>query len=143
MTDEPRTPLTLEFQPDNIDDGTEGMEDFTPIVICEPSFQASGRIFVGVNPVGKRLGVHLLPDDARRVRDHLSKLLMEPTPEAAPEPGAETPEERIARAFTRHQTRTDDPPVRRKRRKRAPFKREFRIEFQIGRVQGVLGSLPK
>lgn len=90
--DAPRTPLTLEFEPDPL----EGDELSAPIAVVEPSFQHPGRIFVGVHPYGKRLGLHLLPSDAKKVRDHLSKLLLDPEGETGlpadyEPPAAESP----------------------------------------------------
>jgi hypothetical protein len=125
---EQRTPLTLEFTPDNLDDPT-APEGAVPIVVCEPSFQAGGRIFLGVNPVGARLGVHMLPAEVAKLRDHLNKLLMEP-PGDAPSPGTGEPiQSRIDRAVER---------IKNERAKR-PGRFQFRFEFRAGKIQGVVG----
>jgi hypothetical protein len=126
--DAPRTPLTLEFVPEPIEDDTQSR----PIVVAEPSFQHDGRIFLGVHPFGRRVGNHMLPDDVRRLRDHLSKLLMEPVEEAPAAEGEQIDwQERIRQAVARQQR-----PKR--RRKRGPF---FRVEFEWGGIQGVMGRL--
>lgn len=149
MTSEPRTPLTLEFQPDNVT-GEDTPEDFTPIVVCEPSFSDPGRIYLGVNPVGHRLGVHLLPEEARRIRDHLTKLLMEqpggaeeddPTeglrlvrPDYKPK-RPESIQSRLERAVDRAKAAKPEAKITKGKR----F--QFRLEFRIGSVQGVIGRL--
>ena len=126
--DAPRTPLTLEFVPEPLDDDKESR----PIVVAEPSFQHDGRIFLGVHPFGRRVGNHMLPDDVRKLRDHLSKLLME-QPEDAP---AAAEGEHIDWQARIRQAAAEKRPKR--RRKRGPF---FRVEFEWGGIQGVLGRL--
>lgn len=129
-TAEPRTPLTLEFTPEIPDDETSHSD---PLVVCEPSFRHSGAIFLGAHPLGPthRLGVHLAPEEARRVRDHLNKLLMEPTAPRDPthvESGRPPLLERLKQRR-----------ALRKARRRKRFL--FRTEFQIGDIQGVIGRL--
>lgn len=121
-TPERYTPLTLEFAPTLV----EGDEVSKPVAVCEPSLEHNGRIFLGVHPLGRRLGLHLLPEEARHIRDHLSKLLLEPEAEA-PQPPVNW-QKRIAEAAERT-----------KKRKRF----QFRIEFSIGSVQGVLGRVDR
>lgn len=134
MTDEPRTPLTLEYHPE----GLEGDPGTAPVIIVEPSFAHPGRIFVGIHPLGhvpdvKRAGVHLLPDDARRVMQHLAKLLMEDPPE-------------IDEGTVNWQARIEDAVERtRGGRIRLPkinLRPQFRLEFEVGRFAGVLGTKP-
>ena len=131
MTPQPRTPLSMEFVP-------EPPEDHDPfgLVVAEPSFEVPGRIFVGSAPVDKRVGLHLIPEDARRLRDHISKLLWEA------QEGTETP-------IDAHLDR--EAPVERvdwqkriqaavsRARKRKWFL--FKVEFQFGDIQGVIGRL--
>ena len=125
---EPRTPLTLEFAPETPDSDPSAR----PIIVVEPSFTYPGTIFVGAHPLGKenRLGVHLLPADAEAVRNHLSKLLTDP------EDDPETPKEDIDWV-----SRIDAAVRRRiaKERRRKPLL-NFRVEFQVGRIQGVFGT---
>ena len=120
MTDEPRTPLTLEYVPVVPDE--EEAKGVKPLIVAEPSFSYPGTIFVGVHPFGKRLGCHLLPGDAERLRNHLSKLLMEEQESPGP---------------IDWQTR-DEPPQPSKSRRRFPI--QFRFEFAFGRFQGVVGT---
>jgi hypothetical protein len=135
------TPLTLEFIPETADlvaaDGSTA-KSTEGLVVVEPSMQVSGRIFLCASPTSeKRYGVHLPPEEARAVRDHLSKLLLEPeTPQERPQspamPGqAESIQSRIDRAVQRLQAE------KAKRNKGA----EFRLEFRIGKLQGVIGRL--
>ena len=130
MAEQPRTPLTLEYEPEGLDDDT----DAKPFIVIEPSFQHHGRIFIGIHPMGKRFGCHLLPEDAQRVRDHLSKLLMTEPP-ALPEGEAVDWKQRIEAAAQRAQT---TKPKRRRKLKRP--KLAFRFEFALGRFQGVVGT---
>lgn len=142
MTEEPRTPLTLEYSPEGLEDDPHTH----PVIIAEPSFAHSGRIFVGVHPLGhvpnvRRAGVHLLPDDARRLMNHLAKLLMEePSEEGEPLGGGVDWQKRIEQAAAR--VREERPPAkkRRRRRVRAHLRPEFRFEFQVGRYAGVIGT---
>lgn len=139
MTPEPRTPLSLEFSPASI----EGYEDDQRpgLVVAEPSFEVPGRVFIGANPFGKRMGLHLLPEEVRRLRDHLTKLLMEKPSEAPGEPS--TPIDQYIR-------RDDAPPVdwqeriiaaARRVRQEKPKWFLFKVEFQFGDIQGVIGRL--
>lgn len=132
ITPEPRTPLTLEFAPEIPDDETSHS---APIVVCEPSFRHAGAIFLGAHPLGPthRLGVHLAPDEARRVRDHLNKLLMEPGEPRDPTYVESGRPSMVTRAVERYRRRR----LRRKGRKRFVF----RTEFQIGDIQGVIGRM--
>lgn len=151
MTQEPersQMPLTLEFTPDwHTEDEIEG-EILDGIVLVQPSRGEEGRIFVGVNPFGKRVGCHLLPEEARRVRDHLNVLLLEPdaavteTHEEAtakieggakPAAGAWTPEQLLAWK----QKRDAAVPVRRLRLPRPQFK----IEFKWGSFEALIVRL--
>lgn len=120
--DAPRTPLTLEFAPEPLEDDNESK----PIVVCEPSFQHDGRIFLGVHPFGRRVGNHMLPDDVRRLRDHLSKLLMEPEEEDGIDWQA-----RIRQAAERVAAVEKKP-----KRRWGPA---FRLEFRWGQLEGILG----
>lgn len=131
--DAPRTPLTLEFAPERLEGDTQAK----PVAVIEPSFQHDGRIFIGIHPFGRRLGLHVLPDDARRIRDHLSKLLLEPTPEVPAEDRAEAVDwqQRIRDAAER--AAASKRPPRRPKRKRL----QFRLEFSIGSIQGVVGRM--
>ena len=130
MTDKPRTPLTLEYSPE----GLEG-DQTKPVVIVEPSFAHPGRIFVAIHPLGhvrnvKRAGVHLLPEDARRVMQHLAKLLMESPPEIEEGASAIDWQARIEQAARRVS----------KPRARVRLRPEFRLEFKIGRFAGIIGT---
>lgn len=127
--DAPRTPLTMEFAPEPL----EGDEHSVPIVVMEPSFQHPGRIFVGVHPFGKRLGLHLLPSDAKKVRDHLSKLLLEPEAELP----AETPAPPSSADW---QARIRAAAERAQKAKKKRRLGHFRFEAQIGRLVIVLGT---
>lgn len=128
MTDNeeaPRTPLTLEFSPEPLDDD----DKTSPIVICEPSFQHDGRIFLGVHPFGLRVGrvgLHMLPDDVRALRDHLNVLLMEP-----PEDDAIDWSQRIQAAAERVSAPN----------KKRPKRIIFRMEFSFFGIQGVIGRV--
>lgn len=139
-------PLTLAFEPDNMDN--PGIPDeFKPIVLVQPSMEEAGRIFAGINPFGKAVGVHLLPEEAKRVRDHLSKLLLEPDEVAAAYkertldvPEGESMESRMARAIQRAREREATPEeklagVTKKKAKKRWF--QFKLELKIGRMQGV------
>ena len=142
-TEEPRTPLTLEYVPEGLEDDQHSK----PVIIIEPSFQHPGRIFVGVHPFGKRLGCHLLPEDAQRIRNHLGKLLMESGGEELP---ASAPDwaQRIEAAAKRAQAGGQRTGRTRlinfvKRPKRPRWKKPllFRLEFRVGNVEGVVGRL--
>lgn len=146
-------PLTLAFKPDNLK-GDDPEYDFEAVAIVQPSMEEEGRIFVGVNPFGKAVGVHMLPEEARRVRDHLSKLLLEP--EAVEEVARETTETqesvqaRIDRAVERAKERTGRAPTltpeqilahkARKPSRRFP-RPQFRFEFRWGKLQGIFARL--
>jgi len=137
VTDEPRTPLTLEYSPEGLEDDDPQV---LPVVVVEPSFAHPGRIFVGIHPLGrvrnvKRAGVHLLPEDARRVMNHLAKLLME-SPEV-PEGDEGSKVDWQARIEQAAQRVREERPKKRVRVRRKP---EFRLEFQIGRYAGVIGT---
>lgn len=145
--DQPRTPLTLEFAPEPLD----GDEHSVPIAIAEPSFQHSGRIFIGVHPFGKRLGLHLLPADARRLRDHLSKLLLEPEgatglpadyePPAqltAQSPLDDTPTEERSTDWQARIAAAAERTIAKKRERKLGH---FRFEAQVGRFVIVIGSI--
>ena len=121
---EPRTPLTLEYEPVVPDE--EEAKGVKPLIVAEPSFTYPGTIFVGVHPFGKRLGVHLLPGDAERLRNHLSKLLME-------EESSE-----VIDWQERDETAAARRPEPSKPRLRLPI--QFRFEFAFGRFQGVVGT---
>jgi hypothetical protein len=127
-------PLTLAFEPENM----SGRSEWTPIVIVQPSAEEAGRIFAGINPVGQPIGCHLLPDEARMIRDHLSKLLLEPeevaeagSAAAAMQKAEEPPvdwSERVAQAGQR--AKAVKPP------KSRWF--QFKLEFKIGPTQGLI-----
>lgn len=131
-----RTPLSLEFTPST---NIEGLE---PIAVVEPSFRTAGSIFVGIHPMGHRIGVDLTAHEARTVRDHLTKLLMEKPPkgerpvERAPqawEPDTEKAEywrNKIAAAAEKQMERKLTP-------KRSRF--AFRLVGRIGNVEFVIG----
>lgn len=148
-------PLTLAFKPDNLRDDDPNY-DYEAIALVQPSMEEEGRIFVGINPFGKAVGVHMLPEDARRVRDHLSKLLLEPEPE----PDAESVEDRIKRALERKEApvvlrphehtlspeqaliaagATSAPRVAARRRLFPSL--QFHIEYRWGKLQGILARL--
>ncbi len=132
MTPDQQSPLTLEFHPEAI----EGDEVSEPIAIIEPSFQHDGRIFVGLHPFGKRVGLHLLPADAERVRNHLSKLLMDrPEPEELPSEGGIDWEARLRESAQRVLVEE-----RKAAKKREPLLGHFRLEWQIGRFVFVMGT---
>lgn len=114
VSDKQRTPLTLEFSP--ADTETEG----EPYVVIEPSFEHGGHIFMGVHPLGLRVGCHLTETEARTIRDHLTKLLHE-----KPEPEPEG---------------TNRPKPKKQRRKIGPLIR-FRIEFKTRKVEGIISKL--
>jgi hypothetical protein len=152
-------PLTLAFKPDDGkgDDSDYRQAGYEAIAIVQPSMEEEGRIFVGINPFGKPVGVHMLPDEARRVRDHLSKLLLEP--EAVEEVARETREtpeslqSRIDRAVERAKAPTPEQTLAsaqrapsRPRRARVPrvtrFPRpQFRVEFKWGRFEAILARV--
>lgn len=136
MADEPRTPLTLEYSPEGLDNDDQSK----PVIIVEPSFAHPGRIFVGIHPLGnlqrvKRAGVHLLPDDARRVMNHLAKLLMELPPEIEEDGTAIDWQARIEEAAQRARA-----PKPARVRAYARLRPEFRFEFKLGRLAGVIGT---
>jgi hypothetical protein len=133
-----RTPLTLEYSPEAPDE--ESAEGSAPVIIVEPSFRHPGTIFIGIHPFGKRLGVHLMPADAERVRNHLSKLLMEegPTPEESAGEGVDWTE-RIEQAAKRQiAEKRAEKTKKKRRRRRKPL--QFRLEFSVGKVQGIIGT---
>ena len=134
MTEEQRTPLTLEYTPDAPEE--ERNNGVLPVVVCEPSFRYPGTIFLGVHPFGKRLGCHLLPADAERLRNHLSKLLMDPGPPIEGDPESQEGIDWGERIEQAARTRRPSPTVKKKRRKRL----QFRLEFALGRVKGVVGT---
>jgi hypothetical protein len=123
----PQTPLTLEYFPET---ASEDPDEGQPVIIAEPSFKYDGRVFVGVQPLGRRIGCHLAPADAKKLRDHLSKLLLEPVPPEAEEPHPDW-QKRIEAAAQRAQ--------KRQIRLRLPVK--FRFEFELGSIQGVIGTV--
>jgi hypothetical protein len=123
------TPLTLEFVSEAADP-FPGHEDTVPegLVVVEPSLYDEGRIFLSAAPQAfGRKGVHMLPDEARAVRDHLSKLLLEPVEQ-------ETPTESV-------QSRIDRAVERLKREQSRRPKLQFRLEFKLGSFEGVLGRV--
>lgn len=149
-------PLTLAFEPENMENPNVP-DEWKPIVLIQPSAEEAGRIFAGINPFGKAVGVHLLPEEAARVRDHLSKLLLEPdkVAEAAPaapnhidriaaELRSDEPRidwsEKIAAAAQRATARTPEQTLTRASAKRTKAGRwfQFRLEFHIGRAQGII-----
>jgi hypothetical protein len=154
-------PLTLAFKPDDgkSDDSAYRQAGYEAIAIVQPSMEEEGRIFVGINPVGKNMGVHMLPEDARRVRDHLSKLLLEPEAEpdaetALPLGGApplpESVQERIARAIERAKTSDEPTPeqvlaagAKKVRIPRVPLPPgpQWRLEWRWGKLQGIFARL--
>ena len=140
MTEEPRTPLTLEYAPDAPEE--EQSQGVLPVIVVEPSFRYPGTIFMGIHPFGKRLGCHLLPADAERVRNHLSKLLMDPgAPVEAGDPeqqGGVDWSKRIEQAAVRQIAAKRQAEKPKKRRRRRPL--QFRLEFSLGKVQGVVGT---
>jgi hypothetical protein len=126
------TPLTLEFVSEAADP-FPGHEDTVPegLVVVEPSLYDEGRIFLSAAPQAfGRKGVHMLPDEARAVRDHLSKLLLEPVEEQSPQPAPESVQSRIDRAVER---------LKREQSRRP--KLQFRLEFKLGSFEGVLGRV--
>jgi hypothetical protein len=143
-------PLTLAFTPDNIkDDDPEYPYSATAIV--QPSMEQEGRIFVGVNPFGKPVGVHMLPEEARKIRDHLSLLLLEPPgeTEGSPEEDAavESVESRIARAKARAAAGPTPEEILAAAQS-APAARWprfpsllFRFEYRWGKFQGIISRL--
>jgi hypothetical protein len=161
MTDTPEhreIPLTLAFKPDDGkgDDPEYRAAGYEGICIAQPSMEEEGRIFVGVNPYGKPVGVHMLPEDAQRLRDHLSKLLLEPdalpVDEGAGATGEEwTPEELLAyRARQEVPARAQRPRdrvtgVTHTRKLPRPSLRkllpQFRIEFKLGRFEALIVRL--
>jgi hypothetical protein len=125
-----RTPLTLEYAPETVEDDPHSK----PVVIIEPSMTHAGRIFVGIHPYGRRHGCHLLPEDAQRVYKHLGKLLMEDPTDFDPSQAVDW-KARIEEAAARQQPKPSLklPQIQWPR----PM---FRIEFKFGRVQGVIGT---
>jgi hypothetical protein len=83
----------------------------------------------GVHPFGRRVGNHMLPDDVRKLRDHLSKLLMEPEPEDG------TPVDWQAHPGGR------SPRVEKHRSDARSAGRSFGLSSSSGSLQGVLGRL--
>ena len=150
MTD---MPLTLHFEPEPINDGRPEMP-FKPIVVVQPSRDEEGRIFIGVNPFGKNVGCHLLPDEARRIRDHLNKLLLEDEVDisdavsVAVEEGkkttpetAWTPEQLLEWKRKRDQGASKRPrraPLARFKRPQGP---QFRLEFKWGKLEAIVARL--
>jgi hypothetical protein len=130
---EQRTPLTLEYAPDSPEEELEA--GLRPVIVIEPSFKYAGMIYIGVHPFGKRLGCHILPADAERVRNHLSKLLMD----ANDAPAEGDPETQRSVDWSQRIEQAAERAVKRPtRRRRKPFL--FRFEFALGRVQGVIGT---
>lgn len=129
MTPAPRTPLTLEFHPE-VKPLDEKGNEYTGIVVCEPSFDEPGAVFCGVNPLGGRLGCTLKPHEAARLRDHLAKLLMEPP---------QVDDEQVDWQ-ARIQAAADRAQASLAKRKRGKWL-VFRFEFQVGDIQGVIGRL--
>lgn len=132
------TPLTLEFSPAKANflmpDGSEAQTGDGRVVV-EPSLEVPGRIFMVVSPGNSRLGLHLLPNDARVIRDHLSKLLIDPeTPVEAPVTPAE-PEVKES-----IQSRIDRAVERLKAERKRPLI-QFRLEFRLGSIEGVIGRI--
>lgn len=149
MTPEHREmPLTLAFSPEKIGGKPED-DQLQPIVLVQPSAEEEGRIFIGVNPFGKAVGCHVLPEDAARIRDHLAKLLLEPSDAPydedaplPPEPDEGSFMERrgadIAKAAAATQ-RFRRP--RRLQRAREGVRRalpQFRLEFKWGSFEALL-----
>jgi hypothetical protein len=152
MTDAREMPMTLYFEPENIDVPELG-PDAKSVVIIQPS-AVDGRIFMGINPFGKVVGVHVLAEDAARIRDHLNLMLWD-QPEGTDE-GAEEVASRINRAVERLQADKESEaskplPIRmvRKAIKEFDSRRlermlrrgrffKFKIEFVFGRIQGVI-----
>lgn len=132
VTDEPQSPLTMEFTPEPAFENDPSL----PIVAIEPSFQKDGRIFVAVHPFGKRVGLHLLPAEVTRIRNHLTKLLME-KPEDEEPPATPHPDwqDRIEAAAQRARA-AEKPP----KKPRKPLLGHFRLEWQIGRFVLVIGT---
>lgn len=128
MTPTPQTPLSLEFTPDDL-----GELDGQGIVRAEPSVQEDGRIFITVFPQETAYGCHMVPDEVKRLRDHLSTLLLDPSggdePPVADKSPQERWEERINAAVDRVKSQK---PKRRKG--------HFRLEFQVGRLLCVIGT---
>jgi hypothetical protein len=146
-------PLTLAFKPDDGkgDDPEYRAAGYEGIAIVQPSMEEEGRIFMGVNPFGKPVGVHMLPEDAERIRDHLSLLLLDkPDEEESPE----SLQSRIDRAVERVKASQPAPTselrqsdrvtgVTRRRRRRSFPKPQFRVEFKWGAFEAILARLGK
>lgn len=153
--DQPAMPLTLEFTPENLYQDEETAEILEGIVLVQPSRKEEGRIFVGVNPFGKNVGCHLLPEEARRVRDHLNILLLEPSDEKIEEVSEDvaaaveankariwTPEQLLAYKQRREAPRA--PRFIAGRRTLAKLPRpQFRLEFKWGAFEALLVRLNK
>lgn len=150
-------PLTLAFKPDDGkgDDPSYRDAGYEGIAIVQPSMEQEGRIFMGVNPFGKPVGVHMLPEDAQRVRDHLSMLLLEPEPESESDDAPESLQSRIDRAVARTKAQTTSSPEEAlqalqdtaatlRRRQEKPKRRlnfpkpQFRFEFKFGRFEALI-----
>jgi hypothetical protein len=146
-------PLTLAFAPEQIDDEESPL---SPLVLIQPSMEEEGRIFIGVNPFGKAVGCHVLPDEARRIRDHLSKLLLD-SPEDASERVQAAVEAQKAKVWTRDELEAyrerrrlaavePTPQPSKKRRHGRKIKLtipglHFRIEFRFGKLQGIVARV--
>jgi len=142
-------PLTLEFTPENLYQDEETAEILEGIVLVQPSRKEEGRIFIGVNPFGKNVGCHLLPEEARRVRDHLNILLLEPDAEDVTEKADAAVEAHKARIWTPEQLlaykqRREAPRFIAGRRTLAKLPRpQFRLEFKWGAFEALLVRLNK
>ena len=142
-------PLTLTFTPeDSILDETTG-ESLEGIVIAQPSRKEEGMLYLGVNPFGKTVGCHLLPEEARRLRDHLNILLLEPSDATAdldaavaeakaaqPSESAWTPEQLLAYKQRR------ETPSRHIKLPKIP-KPQFRLEFKWGSFEALIVRLSR
>lgn len=159
MTDPRDMPMTLHFVPDNIAIPELG-DDIKPVVVVQPS-AVDGRIFMGVNPYGEVVGVHLLAEDAARIRDHLNLLLWDKPDDEEAEEGAETVQSRINRAVDRLQEEKAKEaakplPIRlikkaivgvNSRRLEHMLRHgrffKFKLEFVVGGIQGVIARMDK
>jgi hypothetical protein len=152
-------PLTLAFTPEHKSFNTP--ESWTGTVIVQPSAEEPGCIFTSIQPTGQPMGVHLSPDEARLVRDHLSKLLLEPEEpqeaesvqqrveravqrrkaQALAERGidAATPEQKLARVVGNARV----TPSRLTRLRRQIPRPRFKLEFKWGALEAIIARIPK
>lgn len=134
------------------------------MVLAEPSVQSPGHVYLVSNPYGSpEPGVHMDADEVRKLRDHLTKLLMEqpiddaafvaeekvtlsPEQQLLIEPPKDLPpvdaEKLQAALQARLRARGEHGSVslnviegrRKRRRLRLP---QFRVEFKWGKLEGI------